>query len=207
MSPRERTVSLALIALLVVGLVLWSLVSPSIEGVGEQPTPSNTVNATVNSTPVAQIVRPTLIARGSQQQQFPLETLPVRPDVTPSATPSPTAKPTDRPESRPKSTPKPERDWSRQMPGKAKWYATGKDGQYAAAGPALRRALGEGWRGSYVLVCIDRPGRQSRCLEVRLNDWCKCKGGKVDTLIDLSDEAFSYLAPLSRGVIIVTVAW
>jgi hypothetical protein len=84
--------------------------------------------------------------------------------------------------------------------GYATWHATGRDGWYAAAGPLLRQAIGKGWRGSQVLVC-----KHERCLEVTLNDVCFCKHGR--RLVDLSDEAFRYLAPLSRGVIGVAVGW
>jgi hypothetical protein len=71
----------------------------------------------------------------------------------------------------------------------------------AAAGPALRRSLGKGWRGTRVAVCLD-----GRCVRVTLADWCACgpRHGRP-TLLDLSDGAFRRLAPLSRGVIEVTV--
>jgi hypothetical protein len=84
--------------------------------------------------------------------------------------------------------------------GYATWHATGRDGWYAAAGPLLRQAIGRDWRGSRVLVC-----KHERCLEVMLNDVCFCKHGR--RLVDLSDEAFRYLAALSRGVIRVSVGY
>jgi hypothetical protein len=85
--------------------------------------------------------------------------------------------------------------------GLATWYATGRDGLYAAAGPALRAALGKGWRGQQVLVVY-----QGRGVAVTLSDWCLCRPRHgFSTLIDLSDEAFAYLAPLSRGVIRIAV--
>jgi rare lipoprotein A (peptidoglycan hydrolase) len=37
---------------------------------------------------------------------------------------------------------------------------------------------------------------------VSLSDWCLCKNGR---LIDLSDDAFRQLAPLSVGVLRVTI--
>ena len=38
--------------------------------------------------------------------------------------------------------------------------------------------------------------------------YCACGPRKgVPTVIDLSDEAFSQLAPLGRGIIAVTVRW
>jgi hypothetical protein len=89
---------------------------------------------------------------------------------------------------------------SRNLRGVATWYATGPSGAYAAAGPLLRKAIGRGWRHDQVLVC-----HADRCLIVTLVDWCLCSRG--DRLVDLSDEAFRYLAPLSRGVIRVAVGW
>lgn len=76
------------------------------------------------------------------------------------------------------------------------WHA----GQ-AAAGPALRRMLGPRWRGATVYVTSG-----TRTVRVRLTDWCACapRHGRP-TLIDLDDRSFRRLAPLSRGVIEVTV--
>jgi rare lipoprotein A (peptidoglycan hydrolase) len=87
---------------------------------------------------------------------------------------------------------------SSQLRGLASWHDTGRHGAFAAAGPLLRRALGRDWRGRHVLVCLEL-----RCVEVHLNDWCLCPNGP--RLVDLSDEAFRYLAPLSRGLLRVTV--
>lgn len=83
------------------------------------------------------------------------------------------------------------------LSGVATWYDDGP-GHYAAAGPALR--VGS-WRGDVVEVCS-----ADRCTTVRLVDWCACgpRGGQA-TLLDLSPDAFRELAPLSRGVIRVTV--
>jgi len=84
--------------------------------------------------------------------------------------------------------------------GWATWYAAGP-GQ-AAAGPALRAALGPGWRGQLVTVSV--PDRKP--VVVRLSDWCACadRHGRP-TLIDLDRAAFASLAEPSRGVIAVTV--
>ena len=89
-----------------------------------------------------------------------------------------------------------------QVSGPARWHATGRDGAFAAAGCRLRRALGPGWRGEHVLVAFRR-----RAIEVRLNDAIgRLRSGACSkTLIDLSDEAFRHLAPLSRGVIRVAI--
>lgn len=78
--------------------------------------------------------------------------------------------------------------------GRATWYAA--SGEIAAAGPALRSYLGRHWRGS--LVEVEYRGQH---LVVRVSDWCACPR----TLLDLSDDAFAQLAPLSRGVINVTI--
>lgn len=80
--------------------------------------------------------------------------------------------------------------------GTASWYDDGP-GLYAAAGPALR--VGD-WRNSRVEVCAET------CVVVRLVDWCACyKGTARERVIDLSPDAFRRLAPLSRGLVRVTV--
>jgi hypothetical protein len=61
------------------------------------------------------------------------------------------------------------------------WMAQG--GNYAAAGPALRAALGAHWRGTTVVV----SGR-GQTVSVKLIDWCACGGGHV---IDLFASAMS----------------
>ena len=87
--------------------------------------------------------------------------------------------------------------------GVATWYQYHR-GQ-AAAGPALRRAIGKGrWRGSVVVVRFeDVPP-----LRVKLTDWCACRdrNGKP-TLIDLDYRDFGQLAPLGIGVIDVVVEY
>lgn len=84
------------------------------------------------------------------------------------------------------------------LDGRASWYAA--DGMIAAAGPELRQRLGRGWRGTHVNVCA------SRCVVVRLADWCQCyRGERRERVIDLSDDAFSRLAPLSAGLVRVRI--
>lgn len=85
--------------------------------------------------------------------------------------------------------------------GRASWFAAPSG--TAAAGPALRRALGPDWRGSRVTVCAS-----GTCVRVRLVDWCQClKGQASERVIDLSAGAFRQLAPLSRGIVRVEVSW
>lgn len=82
--------------------------------------------------------------------------------------------------------------------GTASWYAV--SGDVAAAGPALRRALGD-WRGALVEVCA------GRCVTVKLVDFCQCyKGQRGERLLDLSDSAFAQLAPLAVGILHVRVS-
>lgn len=109
-------------------------------------------------------------------------------DPVPSeAAPNPTPQRTTRP---------PER-----LRGVATWYPAG--GPVAAAGPALRAALGSSWRGMVISVC----GKQS-CTRVRLIDWCACGDRHGEpTLLDLGLDAFTRLADPSAGVIDVTVRW
>ena len=80
--------------------------------------------------------------------------------------------------------------------GLASWHATGRDGLYAAAGPALR--VGD-WRGRQVEVCA------ARCIVVTLNDWCLCVVDGRERLLDLSDESFAALGDLRLGLLSVTV--
>ncbi len=75
------------------------------------------------------------------------------------------------------------------------WYMTATS-VVAAAGPALR--VGN-WRGRTVTVC-----RAGVCVRPKIVDFCQCYGSR---LIDLSPAAFRALAPLSQGVISVTVSW
>jgi rare lipoprotein A (peptidoglycan hydrolase) len=80
--------------------------------------------------------------------------------------------------------------------GSATWYDY-RPG-HAAAGPALRRALGRGWRGTKVTV----RSLAGEKVTVKLTDWCLCRGDRV---IDLDVRSFARLADPSRGVIKVTV--
>lgn len=77
--------------------------------------------------------------------------------------------------------------------GRASWYDDGP-GLYGAAGPGLRK-------GQLVRVCA-----AARCVRLRLTDVCQCyRHTARQRIIDLSPAAFSRLAPLSRGIIYVTV--
>lgn len=80
--------------------------------------------------------------------------------------------------------------------GRATWYRA--DGEVGAAGPLLREYIGRGWRGALVEV-----HSRGRVVVVRLTDWCSCRHQR--RLIDLSDDAFAQLAPLSVGVIEVSI--
>lgn len=123
--------------------------------------------------------------------------------------PAPTASPKPVSSARPKATPAAGHSGAgsghrtiskvhRNITGKASWYATGRDGYYAAACRPLRQAIGSDWRGRHVLVAFGR-----KAIEVTLNDFC----ASHDKTIDLSDEAFRALGPLSRGVLRVSVGW
>jgi len=95
--------------------------------------------------------------------------------------------------------PRPEAEAS-VLTGTASWYDYVPGG--AAAGPALRSALGKDWRGRKVSVCEAGAG----CISVTLSDWCQCYWKqKRERLIDLDVRSFARLAPTDRGVIKVTV--
>lgn len=68
----------------------------------------------------------------------------------------------------------------------------------AAAGPALRAALGPSWRGTRVVVSTGRAS-----VAVRLID-CLCSGSNV---IDLYSGVYSQLGALSSGLLDVEVTW
>jgi rare lipoprotein A (peptidoglycan hydrolase) len=74
-------------------------------------------------------------------------------------------------------------------------------GMYAAAGPGTRTLLGPNWRGKIVVTCSTNS--PTRCISVKLVDWCACPNGRV---IDLFATAFIRLAPLSQGTLMVRVS-
>ena len=76
--------------------------------------------------------------------------------------------------------------------GYATWFRSPSG--VSAAGPRLRAAL-PGWRGTSVQVC-----HADRCTVTVLGDWMR-----ADRLVDLDDDAFRALAPLSVGVLAVTL--
>ena len=120
-----------------------------------------------------------------------------RPVVLPSATPEPTPRPTRKPRPTARPTPKPApkpKPRGHVLRGAASWYCRsgvsrchyrypdqGGFDAYAAAGPALRRALGD-WRGRIVWV---------NGIRVKLIDWCQCyKGERLEKVIDLYYDVF-----------------
>lgn len=135
----------------------------------------------------------------------PAATVPVSvvaPTETPSPTPLPTRARTPSPKPTPAATPTKTPRPRHYLAGLATWYNDGP-GYYAAAGPALRRAIGPGWRDRIVTVCV------RRCITgVRLSDWCACgKRNGRNTVLDLSLFTFARLGPPGRGVMEVTVSW
>ena len=88
---------------------------------------------------------------------------------------------------------------SEPLVGRASWYPA--PGSVAAAGPRLRRALGPNWRGQWVRVCA------GECVTVKLTDFCQCyRGTSRERLLDLNDDDFSVLAPLSSGIVRVRIS-
>lgn len=200
MTPRAVLVVILLVA---IGCVLLAL--PFARGLGTQPT-------TYAPVPYDQFVRLT-------------------PTPSPSATPSatPTIAPTPIAVSKPehKVVPKPVivRKVSRSIGGTATWYclpswpsvcmAKHRDpaGMYAAAGPALRVALGGTatrfcpcpWRNKLVKVTA-----LGRSVWVRLADWCLCTG-PAHPSIDLYSGPFAFLAGRPKyspgGGLEVKISW
>lgn len=81
--------------------------------------------------------------------------------------------------------------------GTATWWNSWGKGLYAAAGPKLR-ALMPDYLGRYVTACA-----RGRCVRVRLTTSCACQPSS--RIIDLSLDAFSWLADPSLGVLDVVV--
>jgi hypothetical protein len=171
---------------IVVGLLVFRLLAPEpISASRPSPQPASTERVSplpsvvAARTEVPTITRPSPTVAGTDRR--------ITPSPSPQRTrPSATVKPRSR------TTPA-----GHSIAGLATWYSA-PAGQ-AAAGPDLRAALGSGWRGRLVRV---------NGIAVRLTDWCACgdRGG-VPTLIDLPASDFGRIAPLSRGVVRIVVAW
>jgi hypothetical protein len=85
------------------------------------------------------------------------------------------------------------------LTGVATYYAY-HEGQAAASHP-LQRAIGTGWRGTKVSVCL-----KAHCVEVVLTDSCWCPKG--NRIIDLDKRDFAKFLPLWRGTMKgVRVTW
>jgi hypothetical protein len=117
------------------------------------------------------------------------------------STPTPTVAPptpSPRASASPKSGARSRSGSTHSLSGKATWWDTFGPGTYAAAGPALRAAMGN-YLGKRVTVCSG-----GICVQARLTTSCLCPNGRV---IDLAKSLFAQLASPSRGVIGVEVKW
>lgn len=99
------------------------------------------------------------------------------------------------------------------LSGTATWYCLPgisvcpyfmRGGLGAAAGPALRNAIGPDWRGKIVETCLSNS--PSICVAVKLVDWCACG---ADHVIDLFADAMRVIDPgfRSNGGAQVTISW
>ena len=182
-----------LLALLAFALLPTPATGTPPTGTGDQPSsfrfvPLRGVDARGRPSPPAALSEPALPAPPTPLSASPSAS------SAPAATPVRIPAPTERAASRAGS-----------IRGVGTWYRYVPGG--AAAGPALRAALGPGWRGMTVAVCVTDGGAMA-CVRVRLTDWCACRdrpGGP--TLVDLDAGAFAALMPLSRGIVTVEVDW
>ena len=85
--------------------------------------------------------------------------------------------------------------------GVASWYRYIPG--HAAAGPALRRALGPAWRGKVVRV-VRRTETGTHFALVKLTDWCACPNGRI---VDLDVRSFARLGSPSLGLVRIEVTW
>lgn len=122
---------------------------------------------------------------------------PWRPIPAPEATPAPSEAPSPSYEAPQRTSVRAVITVPRSLTGVATWYDYVPGG--AAAGPALRAAIGKGWRESAVRVCA-----AGRCVKAVLSDWCQCYGTR---LVDLDRRGFAALADPSLGVLSVEVTW
>lgn len=171
----------------------------------------------------ASMVSPSITPGASRPGATAIPALPTVPGMErePSrqaGAPAPSPAASDVPDPRPSDGTSPKQPAPALITGPATWYCLpGRSacssgfpasGMYAAAGPALRRAIGPRWRSARVTVTRTwtdaRGGEHSATVVVRLADWCACPGVRV---LDLYGSAFSRLAPLSRGVLRVEVSW
>lgn len=85
---------------------------------------------------------------------------------------------------------------------------SGRHDFYAAAGPALRTAIGgiessRAYSGKIVRVCNDNNGK---CVNVKLVDWCQCYYKQShEKVIDLYKDAWDAIS--SGGMGRVTITW
>lgn len=137
------------------------------------------------TTTTTAVVAPTTEAPAPVVTEAPAEQLP---HEEPEPTPEPELEPL-----KPLEEPEPEPAYPQQSGYTASWFGTGRNGYYAARGEGSPFP-----RGAELLVC-----HGDACVNVIVNDFCVgCGSGKLD----LSDEAFSALSPLSVGIIDITVA-
>lgn len=144
-----------------------------------------------------------VVPRNAPQRPFRLWVTP-EPALLPTARPVASRPPVTRKVPKPVIAPQPrthrekgdEKPLAHRLSGQASWYCragrsichyrypdTPGFDAYAAAGPALRRAIGPGWRGSVVTV---------NGIRVRLVDWCQCyRGLRHEKAIDLYYDVFA----------------
>lgn len=190
---RQLAVGVGMLSLVVAGITTGRAPSPPGPEPSWRPVEATETAVSASEGPVPVLVDPwPLTTRAPRSQPRIAQPTPL---VVPRGTPAPAP-----------------RVAGRSISGRATWYCRagvsachyrypdrpGSD-LYAAAGPALRSALGSSWRGRVVTVCSDS------CVRVTLSDWCGCGNGV--TAIDLYADAFTKLAPLSTGVIRVRITW
>lgn len=201
---RLRLVGFALASAAVIG----TLLGPSIEGYQPRPIeriPERDFTAITGPPPLPTPSLPGLTPDIREPSRKPLARPPAPPQPRPAAVARQVA---------PVATKPPTPRYGASVTGFATWYCLpgqsvcpwmAHSGNYAAAGPALRHALGAHWRGRTVSVC-----KGTKCVRVKLIDWCACGGNHV---IDLfADVMVQFVGgdssgrPL-RGGFAATVRW
>lgn len=194
--------------LVVIVLVAIGCALLFVRAAGHEPSPYS---------PVPQAAFTPILPQASLLPVYPAP-LAWSPPVLPITFPGPTDQPKPKPRPKP-APPVPKPNLIGSIRGTSTWYCLpswpskcmkvhpNPRGMFAAAGPALRWALGSHWRNHLVKVTNLANGR---AVWVRLADWCLCTG-KAKPIIDLYSGPFAMLSGRSfsspGGGLEVKISW
>jgi hypothetical protein len=191
MTHRAQLTILALLIVLLLVFALFPRSAASDAPLVASAVPQSEFVAIGTAGPLASGQAPSIPAVLQLRTQEAIDGMPeVRVDPVAAATVAP------RPSADPLPTPVLGMRVGRQVAGVASWFRSPRG--VSAAGPALRTALGPGWRGTRVRVTGPAGSAWTT-----LGDWMA-----ADRLIDLDDDVFVRVCgPLSKGICEAKVTW